>query len=98
MVRKIVWTPQAKIDRYEILDYYFKQGTPKKTLKLLDLKLREVIKLIPSFPLIGKPFGKHSERAIYKYPYCVVYELLESDILILHVWDTRRNPEDFKYK
>jgi toxin YoeB len=96
MVRKIIWTPQAKIDRFDILEHYYKKGTPKSTLRKLDLKIKSIIHHLSRFPSLGKSSAKNSERILYKEHYSIIYKYIDDDILILQLWDTRRNPEQMQ--
>lgn len=94
MVKKIVWTPQARTDRYDILKYYDSQGTPKQTLKKMNSKITTIIQKLGQFPYLGKPFGEFSERIIYKDSYSIIYKEEDNSIIVLQIWDTRRNPKD----
>jgi plasmid stabilization system protein ParE len=96
MAKRVTWTPQAKIDRFEILEYYYKAGTPKKSLRNIDSQIKDMVKYLSEFPQLGKQFGSHNERIIYKSYYSIIYKIINEAILILQVWDTRRNPEDLK--
>jgi len=96
MAKRITWTPQAKIDRFEILEYYFEAGTPKKSLRTIDSQIRKTIKLLSKFPQLGKTFGNFGERIVYKSYYSIIYKVEDDSILIMQVWDSRRDPKDLK--
>jgi plasmid stabilization system protein ParE len=93
--KRIVWTPQAKIDRYDILKFYAETGVSVKTLRKIDSQFKLTIKHLSIFPNLGKTFGIQNERIIYKGNYCMIYKILEEIVQIIQIWDTRRNPADF---
>lgn len=95
MAKQIIWTSQAKIDRYDILNYYFSHGTPKQSLKKINSRITGIIKHLAQFPSLGKTF-QGEEKIIYKDNYSIIYRNQDEKILILQIWDTRRNPEDFR--
>jgi plasmid stabilization system protein ParE len=53
MVRKIIWSANAKADRIEILDYWIKRNKSNNYSKKLNLLFREAINLVAKNPTIG---------------------------------------------
>jgi plasmid stabilization system protein ParE len=97
MAKKIIWTPQSKINRLNILEFYFDMGTPKKALIKIDNRLKKIILHLSRFPGLGKEFGIYKERIIYKDNFAIVYKVENKTILILHLQDCRRDPKTLPY-
>jgi toxin YoeB len=49
------------------------------------------------YPFIGKPTNKPNIRIKIIREYLIVYEIHTEKIVVLGVWDTRRNPKDLLY-
>ena len=63
----------------------------------LDNAFKEVVSNIKIFPNIGKKYNDLPEKGIryfIKDYYQIFYHETSDSIDILHVWDSRRNPED----
>lgn len=87
---KIDWSIEARLDILDILEFYKNQnGTATFSIKLND-EINKSIKLIAKTPLIGIHSDFDSVRAIIKGD----YEIVEQSILIIMIWDCRRDPED----
>ena len=58
------------------------------------------VDLLADQPELGRPaddvvpVGRY--RAVMRAPYRIVYRVTDQEILILRVWDTRRDPETFQ--
>lgn len=93
MAGRIIWTPQAKIDRFDILEFYHNKGTPKNTLIKIDNRIRNIIEYLEIFPDLGVEFKSKNARILYKDNYAIIYRIEDPDILILQIWDTRQDPK-----
>lgn len=80
----------------QILDYWFRRIGNKEYSKKLDKSLRKVIKLLSEYPELGRRLSNREERYFVKDCYQIFYQIKEDSIEILHVWDSRRDPEDLK--
>ena len=97
MAKSIRWSPEAVADRIQILDYWkIKTGNGQYSI-YLDKVFKEIISSIKKFSKIGKQYnelpGKNIRYLIKNY-YQIFYRETSDSIDILHIWDTRRNPED----
>lgn len=91
---KIDWSVEARLDLLDILEFYINQnGTATYSIKL-NSKINKSIKLIAKNPLIGILSNYDSVRAIIRGDYEIIYEIFEKSILIIMIWDCRRDPED----
>ena len=94
--KRIIWTPQAKLDRYDILKFYADAGTNIIALRKIDYQFRNSIKHLSIFPNLGKTLANQNERIIHSGYYNIIYKILDDAIQILQIWDNRRNPDDLK--
>jgi plasmid stabilization system protein ParE len=94
MVERIVWSANAISDRIQILSYWYERTGNKSYSQKLDRKLKMVIKHLSQFPEIGRIIEGRKERFLVKDAYQIFYSIKETEIHILHIWDSRRNPED----
>lgn len=94
--RKIVWSVKAKNDLFEILSFYVERnGSPAYSIKLNN-RINKSLQLISKYPNIGTESDYPSVRAFITGDYQIIYEIFEQLILVIMLWDCRRNPEDKK--
>ena len=94
MVRRIIWSKNALRDKIIILDYWFKRiGTKTYSLRL-DSELRLAIKNLMHFPKMGRLLKDSGIRYLVVDNYQIFYKYSETEIRILHLWDSGRNPDD----
>ena len=98
MAKRIVYSENALKDRLEILDYWYKRIGTKTYSKKLDKAFREVTKLLAEHPELGRQLAGREERFFVKEAYQIFYRSDDRSIEILHLWDSRRNPEDLPLK
>ena len=95
--REIKWTPRAVQERNLILDYwYFRNKSLTYSVKLNTL-FSASISLMARQPEAGKLFNR--EKSIYFIlvkSYRIYFHFSEETFVVLSIWDTRRNPVDFK--
>lgn len=96
MVRKIIWSKKAQTDRKEILEYWFNRTKSLQYSKKLDLLFRDAIKLIKIYPELGKPTSTPNIRFKIVNDYLMFYEECPNKIVILTIWDSRRDPRKLK--
>jgi plasmid stabilization system protein ParE len=94
MVKKIRWSKNAVADRIQILDYWNKRIGNKKYSTRLDKELRAIIKMLSKFPETGRKLDNREERFFVKNCYQIFYIVSKTTVDILHIWDSRRNPQD----
>ncbi len=94
--RKIIWSNDARLDLLDILDFYIKRNGSAVYSKKLNLKFQKSIQLISKNPFIGTQTDFEMVRALIKDDYQIIYEIFDQLILIIMIWDCRRNPMDKK--
>ncbi|MEI8112609.1 MAG: type II toxin-antitoxin system RelE/ParE family toxin [Bacteroidia bacterium] len=91
---KITWSSEARLDLMDILEFYLRiNGTATYSVKL-NAKINSSIKLLSKNPFLGTPTDYDSIRALVTGDYQVIYEIFNQLILIIMIWDCRRDPED----
>lgn len=94
MAKRVVWSDNAISDRINILDYWFKRLGSKRYSKQLDSNIRRIIDLLAKFPAMGRRFDDREERFFVVDHYMIIYSETNERLEILHLWDSRRNPND----
>jgi toxin YoeB len=95
--RRIVWTHSAKIQLYQILEFFNERNQSKVYSLKLYRKINSEINTLLQQSKIGKKTDIINVRGLLIENYYVFYELKEDCILILNVWDTRQDPEKLDY-
>lgn len=96
MAKQVIWSLQAQSDRKEILNYWILRNRSKAYSKKLNLLIRKAVKLISLYPYIGAKTHLENVKAKVVRDYLIIYQITESRIEILSIWDTNRNPEELK--
>ena len=91
---KVEWSIEARLDLLDILDFYFQRNGNATYSRKINSKINKSISLISRNPFSGIQTEMNSVRAIITGDYQIIYEIIEKTILIVMVWDCRRNPED----
>ncbi len=91
---KINWSVEARLDLIDILDYYNKRNRSNSYSIKLNAKINGNVKLLTKYPFLGTPTSYNTVRVIVTGDYQILYELFDQLILIIMIWDCRRDPED----
>lgn len=91
---KIEWSIEAKLDLIDILEFYVNQNNSVVYSRKLHAEINKNIRLISKSPQIGIPTDYDSVKILIKGNYQIIYEIFDQLILIIMLWDCRRNPED----
>ena len=95
--RKIIWTLKAKNQLFSILEYFAKRNKSKTYSIKLHKKIKSEILITLKQPNIGKQTDILNIRGLIIENYIVFYELLDTNIIILNIWDCRQNPENLNF-
>ncbi|HAQ19008.1 MAG TPA: hypothetical protein DCR40_07210 [Prolixibacteraceae bacterium] len=91
---KIEWSVEARSDLMYILEFYIKQnGTVTYSIKL-NSEINKSIRLLSKNPYLGILTDYDSIRTFIRGDYQIIYEIFDQLILIIMIWDCRRNPKD----
>ncbi|HET8736615.1 MAG TPA: type II toxin-antitoxin system RelE/ParE family toxin [Pricia sp.] len=98
MVKQIIWSRSAQDDRIKIFTYWNKKNRSNLYSKKLNRLFNEAIKLIATYPEIGRPTDDKMVRIKIVRDYLIIYEVDEKGrLLILTIWDSRQNPEKLEH-
>ncbi len=93
MVKRIIWTATAQLDRKEIFAYWNKRnGSNYYSIKLNKLFI-EASELLSVHPHTGRETSLDKVRVKIVRDYLMVYKFTDTEVQILSIFDTRQNPE-----
>lgn len=95
MAKRVIWSKEALADRIQILDYWYERLGSKDYSSKSDNTFRHTVRLLSGFPDLGRKLENREERFFVKDTYQIFYLEDRESIIILHIWDSRRNPDDF---
>jgi len=97
VARRIVWSETAKIQLKTIFEYFnFRNKSKLYSLKL-NTQIQIELKTVLQQPNIGKKTDSINVRGLLIENYYIFYEINETHMIILSVWDNRQNPKRLKY-
>lgn len=82
------------MQRREILEYWIKRTGSKRYSRKLSAMFREKVQLLSKFKYLGKPTEFEEVRVITSGHYSIYYTTHEESVIIVCIWDSRRNPKD----
>ena len=96
--KRIVWSPRAQIDQFEILDFFYQRNGNKNYSKKLSKEFKDAIKLISRHSDIGLRSDIIDVRNIIVGNYSIFYRTGKKTIEIISIWDSRQDPEKLAIK
>lgn len=98
MAYQIVWTEKANIERLHILQFW----TDHNQSKVFSLKLNKLfissIRDIAKRPTIGRKTEFDNVWVKIVREYLIFYEIIKRDIVIVSIWDGRRDRGTLKVR
>jgi plasmid stabilization system protein ParE len=91
---KVEWSIEAKLELIDILDFYINRNNSITYSYKLNKKINKSIQLLRRNPFLGIPTEYDSVRALITGDYQIIYEVFDQLILVIMIWDCRRDPED----
>ena len=98
MAKQITWSPLAIRKRSEILQFWINHNKSDTYSKKLNTSFRLATTLLSEYPEIGKPTTNENVRFKIVRHYLLFYEIRESNIYILTIWDSRQNPDSLRLR
>jgi len=90
--RKIIWSNRAQIQLISILSFYAERnGNKRYSLKLFE-KINREIKKLADYTDLGFKTDFPNVRGLIVDEYIIYYQVDNSKIDILVIWDSRMNP------
>ncbi len=96
MAKRVVWTKTAEKARKEILEYWIQRNQSDTFSKKLSVLFKKKINLLKSEVYLGKPTDFKNVRVSLVNHYSLFYKVEPEVIVIVGMWDNRRNPEDLR--
>ena len=98
MAYKIVWTEKANIERLRILQFWIDNNKSKVFSLKLNKLFISAIRDLSKKPTIGRKTEFENVRVKIVREYLILYEILRQDLVILSVWDGRRDKKTLKIR
>ncbi len=96
--RSVEWSSNAKIELFEMLDFYFKRNGNKNYSIKINRNIQATVKLLRKFPKLGIQTSEENVRVIFERDFSVFYEPTQKQITIHSIWDNQRDPEQKRFK
>jgi toxin YoeB len=96
MAKQIIWSIGADNDRIKIFEYWNNRNKSSSFSKKLNTLFNSPVELIANHSSIGKPTELQNVKIKIVKDYLIIYEDTPELIIILTIWDSRRNPEQLK--
>ena len=95
MAFNILWSKKALLDIEESLEWY---GEINDTLpkRFYNEVLKNVLLLIKNPYLFQIKFDSFRELPLKKFPYVIVYEIIDNKVIIIAVFHNSKNPDKKK--
>lgn len=98
MAKQIIWSPRARRELKEILEYWSQRNKSHSYSRKLTKLFKEATQLILEHPNMGKLTTDKTARFKIVRDYLMIYEMIEEKIHILTIWDTRQDPDKLKLR
>ena len=89
--RKIIWTKTANLERKEILEYWILRNKSKRFSVRLNYLILQTLEVLRENPTIGRLTNVNNVRVKLIREYLLMYEFTDAELIILSIWDARRN-------
>ena len=92
MAKGLRWSTRAKRELYDILEFWkINNQSPSYSIKLLK-RINESLSLIRENNYLGKRTSDATVRITIVEHFLIYYEVLDTEILVITIFDARRNP------
>ncbi len=98
MAYKIVWTEKANIERLRILQFWVENNKSSVFSLKLDKLFIAAIRDLSKKTNIGRKTEFENVRVKVVREYLIFYETVKQDLVILSVWDGRRDTRTLKIR
>jgi toxin YoeB len=98
MVRRLIWSVEARTSRKNIFDYWNNRNKSKIYSNKLNYLFKENLINVIKLPESGNPTKNDDTKFIIVSHFEIFYKITSSEIVVLDIWDTRQNPEKFPIK
>jgi len=96
VAKTLNWSVQSQVDIDAITDFYdCRNGTPDYSNRLIR-EFQEKMKSVVDLPYLGQKWGKKGFRYVIVHPFQLFYRVTKTEIIVVTVWDSRRDPRALK--
>ena len=96
--RKIVWTEKAFEERKEILAYWIERNQSKTFSIKLNKLITETLQITALYPDTGRKTTFKNVKVKIIRDYFLFYEATKTTLVVLAIWDGRRNDNALNIK
>lgn len=96
MAKRIIWTETAQDARRKILEFWIEQNRSKRYSRKLSKQFRARAQYLSRYNYIGKSTDFEDVKVTFMAHFSMFYKVTETEIIIVGLWDNRRNPEDLR--
>ena len=98
MARRLIWSVVARNSRKNIFDYWNNRNKSKVYSRKLNVLFTTNLKIVVQLPELGKPTFREDSKFIIVSHFEIIYKITLDEIVVLDIWDTRQNPQNFPIK
>ena len=98
MAKRLIWSVRAKSDLIAILIFWNENNQSDHYSKKLTKRINDLLLVICENNFLGKPTTTNNVRITICDSYLIIYEILDSAILVLTIFDGRRDPHKLTFK
>jgi plasmid stabilization system protein ParE len=98
MARRLIWSIEARNSRKNIFSFWNNRNKSKVYSRKLNLLFNNNLKIVIQLPEFGKPTFQKDIKFIIVSHFEIIYKITQNEIVILDIWDTRQNPQNFPLK
>lgn len=91
---QIEWSAEARLDLFDLLNFYLERNGNAVYSRKLNAEIRKSVKIISKNPFTGIKTSNESAFIIFTGNYQIIYKVIDLTIVIVMIWDSRRNPEN----
>lgn len=95
MVRRLIWTIEARNSRKSIFDYWNNRNKSKVYSRKLNFLFNTNLKIVTQLPEFGQPTLRNDSKYIIVSHFEIICKITSNEIVVLDIWDTRQNPQNF---
>ena len=95
MVRRLIWSLEARNSRKNIFDCWNNRNKSTVCSRKLNLLFNTNLKILIQLPEFGKPTFREVSKFIIVSHFEIIYKITPNEIVVLDIWDTRQNSQDF---
>jgi plasmid stabilization system protein ParE len=98
MARRLIWSVTAQNSRKSIFEYWNNRSKSKTYSNKLNTLFNQNLKIVVKLPEFGNSGSKEDIKFIIISHFEIIYKITQTEIIVLDIWDTRQNPDNFPIK